>query len=259
MTMELNLAGKRALVTGASRGIGLAIAEGFLRNGARAVLRARSAAPLAEAAERLAREHGPERVLSLTADCAEASAWPAAMKQIQSAWGGLDVVVANVGDGRSVPDALPDAERFARAWRANFVTAELTARATLPLLESSGGCLLFVASIAGLEAIGAPTDYSVTKTALVALSKQLARKLAPRVRVNCLAPGNVLFPGGSWDAKIQAESGRVEAMIAATVPMKRFGTPAEMADAALFLCSDRASFITGACLVVDGGQTVGLH
>ena len=257
--MDLDLAGKRVLVTGASRGIGLAIAEGFLRNGARVALLARMVAPLVAAANRLAREHGQERVLSLPADCAEANAWPDAMKQFQSAWGGLDVVVANVGDGRSVPEPLPDAERFAHTWRANFATAEQTARATLPLLEKSGGCLLFVASIAGLEAIGAPTDYSVAKAALVALSKQLARKLAPRVRVNCLAPGNVLSPGGSWDAKIQADSGRVEAMIGATVPMRRFGTPEEIADAALFLCSDRASFITGACLVVDGGQTVSMH
>lgn len=256
--MNLGLADKRVLVTGASRGIGLAIAEGFLREGARVALLARSAGPLAEVAGRLAADHGQERVLSLASDCAEADALRGALERMQSVWGGLDVAVANAGDGRSVPDALPEAERFARTWRANFATAEQTARATLPLLEESRGCLLFVASIAGLEVIGAPTDYSVAKTALVALSKQLARKLAPRVRVNCIAPGNVYFPGGSWDAKIQADTERVRALIAATVPMGRFGTPEEIADAALFLCSERARFITGACLVVDGGQTVTL-
>ena len=96
----------------------------------------------------------------------------------------------------------------------------------------------------------------MAKTALVSLAKQLARKLAPRVRVNCLAPGNVYFPGGSWDAKNQADPKHVKALIEATVPMRRFGTPEEIADAAVFLCSDRARFITGACLVVDGGQTV---
>ena len=159
------------------------------------------------------------------------------MAQISAVWV-ADAVVANVGDGR-VPDPLPGAD-FARSWRTNFVSAEQTARATLPLLETSGGCLLFVSSIAGLEAIGAPTDYSVAKSALLALSKQLARKLASRVRVNCLAPGNVHFPGGSWDEKIQADPQRVEHLIEATVPMRRFGTAEEMADAALFLCSDRA-------------------
>ena len=254
--MDLDLAGERVLITGASHGIGLAIAESFLREGARVALLARSAGPLAEVAERLTAEHGPDRVLIFAADCADADAWLGILKQLESTWGGLDIAVANVGDGRSVADALPDAARFAQTWRTNFATAEQTARATLPLLEKSGGCLLLISSIAGLEAIGAPTDYSVAKTALVALSKHLARKLAPRVRVNCLAPGNVYFPGGSWDAKKQADPKHVKALIEATVPMQRFGAPAEIADAALFLCSARAAFITGACLVVDGGQTV---
>lgn len=254
--MNLGLADKRVLISGGSRGIGLAIAEAFLQEGARVVLLARTPKSLQEAGDRLSAEHGKGRVLSFSMDSADASDWLHALKQIKLDWGGLDIVVANVGNGRSVPDALPQAKQFARVWRANFTTSEVTARATLPLLVDSGGCLLFVSSIVGLEAIEAPTDYSVAKTAVVALSKQLARKLAPKVRVNCLAPGNVYFPGGTWEAKIQADPKRVKAMIDATVPMKRFGTPQEMADAAVFLCSGRACFITGACLVVDGGQTV---
>ena len=257
--MELGLSNKRVLVTGASRGIGLAIARGFLNEGARVVLVARTAFRLEEAAANLSTEHGSDRVLEITGDCADAYAWPQIISGIKSVWGGLDVVVANVGDGRSVADTLPDEARFKLTWRANFITAEQTSRFTLPLLEANGGCLVFISSIAGLEAIGAPTDYSVAKAALIALSKQLARKLAPRVRVNCLAPGNVYFPGGSWDEKIQMNRDRVDKLIEDTVPMRRFGTPEEIADAALFLCSDRANFITGACLVVDGGQTVSLH
>ncbi len=256
--MNLGLGDKRVLITGASRGIGLAIADAFLQEGARVMLLARTQSALQEAADRLASEHGHGRVLFCPIDCADASLWPAVISATKDAWGGLDVVVANVGDGRSVPDALPEAEHFARVWRTNFTTAEVTARATLPLLVDGDGCLLFISSIAGLEAIGAPTDYSVAKSALVALAKQLARKLAPRVRVNALAPGNVFSPGGSWDAKIQADPQRVEALIQATVPMNRFATPQEIADAAVFLCSARASFIAGACLVADGGQTVGI-
>lgn len=256
--MDLGLTDKRVLIAGASRGIGLAMAEGFLNEGARVTLLARTAGPLAEAAGRLKEKYGPERVLTFQADCADEAVWPSLLAKICSAWEGLDVAIANVGDGRGPQDALPDAERFSTAWRSNFTSAEVTARAVLPLLEASGGCLLFVSSIAGLEYIGAPTDYSVAKSALLALTKQMARRLAPKVRVNCLAPGNVHFPGGSWDAKIQADPQRVAALIEATVPMKRFGTPEEMADAALFLCSERARFITGTCLVVDGGQTVSL-
>ena len=256
--MELGLTGKRTLIAGASRGIGLAMAEVFLREGARVALLARNPEPLSEANRRLVAEYGKAQVLACPIDCADELAWPAVLEKILSTWGGLDVAIANVGDGQGPQDALPDAEHFRVAWRSNFITSEVTARATLPLLEASGGCLLFVSSIAGLEAIGAPTDYSVAKTALVALTKQMARRLAPGVRVNCLAPGNVYFPGGSWDTKIQADPQRVAALIEATVPMKRFGTPEEMADAALFLCSERARFITGTCLVVDGGQTVSI-
>jgi 3-oxoacyl-[acyl-carrier protein] reductase len=254
--MDLGLSNKRVLVTGASRGIGLAIARGFLNEGARVALIARTDQLLAEATVKLSTEHGSDRVLKITADCADAKAWPEVVSRIESVWGGLDITVANVGDGRSVADALPDEARFKLTWQTNFATAEQTARYTLPLLEMNRGCLLFIASITGLEAIGAPTDYSVAKAALIVLSKQLARKLATGVRVNCLAPGNVYVPGGSWDEKIQVNRERVERLIEATVPMRRFGTPDEIADAAVFLCSDRASFITGTCLVVDGGQTV---
>lgn len=256
--MDLGLTGKRVLVTGASRGIGLSIAEGFLQQGASVALVARSSAPLAEAAEKLSVVYGKGRVLVLVADCGVEDNWQEALRQLHSVWEGLDVVIANVGDGRSVPEALPDRLQFAETWHTNFTTAEQTARSTLPLLEESNGCLLFISSIAGLEAIGAPTDYSVAKSALVSFSKQLARKFAPRVRINCIAPGNVYFPGGSWDAKIKADPKRVEELISSTVPMGRFGTPTEIADAVVFLCSSRARFITGACLVVDGGQTVSL-
>jgi len=124
------------------------------------------------------------------------------------------------------------------------------------MLKKSQGVLLFISSIAGIEAFGAPTDYSTAKSAIIALAKNMARKLAPTVRVNVVAPGNVYFKGGSWDDKIKKNKKLVDNMIKATVPMKRFATPEEIADAAIFLCSGAASFITGETLVVDGGQTV---
>lgn len=256
--MELNLTDKRVLITGSSSGIGYGMAKAFLGEGAQVVLIDWEYNRLTQSAEELRKIYGKDSVLAFTIDCADAPAWTKVIDEIDTAWGGLDIVIANVGDGRGPQDALPKAERFAIAWRSNFITSEETARATLPMLEASGGCLLFISSIAGLEAIGAPTDYSVAKSALIALTKQMARRLAPRVRVNCIAPGNVYFSGGSWDEKMKADSKLVEEMIQSNVPMKRFGTPADIADAALFLCSARAAFITGSCLVVDGGQTVGI-
>ena len=166
--------------------------------------------------------------------------------------------MVNVGDGRSVSDVLPDDELWQKTWSSNFESALKTARTFLPMLEKSKGCFLFVSSIAGLEAFGAPTDYSTAKTAIIALAKNMARKLAPSVRVNVIAPGNVYFKGGSWDGKIKQDKKDVDEIIKSTVPMNRFATPQEIADSAVFLCSDRASFITGATLVVDGGQTAGV-
>jgi 3-oxoacyl-[acyl-carrier protein] reductase len=256
--MDLNLTNKRVLITGSSRGIGYGMANAFLGEGARVVLLDWEYNRLTQSADELCKIYGKDRVLAFTIDCADAQAWTKVINEIDAAWGGIDVAIANVGDGRGPQDALPKADRFATAWRSNFNTSEETARATLPMLEESGGCLLFISSVAGLEAIGAPTDYSVAKSALIALTKQMARRLAPRIRVNCIAPGNVYFPDGSWDEKIKKDPQRVELIIQSTVPMQRFGTPSEIADAALFLCSARAAFITGSCLVVDGGQTVGI-
>ena len=210
------------------------------------------------AAENLASDFGSDRVLALPADCADDRQWASVNSKIAEAWKGLDVAVANVGDGRSVPDALPNQERFTATWRTNFVAAEQTARSVLPMLQATRGSLLFVSSIAGLAAIGAPTDYSVAKASVVSLAKQLAHKLAPNVRVNCVAPGNVFSQGGSWDEKIRTDPERVKDIIDRSVPMKRFGTPEEIADAVVFLCSARASFITGTVVRVDGGQTTSL-
>ena len=109
-----------------------------------------------------------------------------------------------------------------------------------------------------MESIGAPVDYSTAKTAIIALAKNLSKKLSNDVRVNVLSPGNIWFSGGSWDEKIKLDSESVNSLIKSTVPMNRFGTPDEVSDAAVFLCSERASFITGSVLVIDGGQTVGI-
>ena len=256
--MDLDLEGKRLLVTGASRGIGAAIAKGFIAEGGAACLVSRGSDQLYKMQEQLATEYGKDRAVAEICDCTDETSLKTLRHQIQKLWNGLDVLVANIGDGRSVPDALPESEQWQKTWNNNFESALHTARTFLPMLKESKGCLLFVSSIAAMEAFGAPVDYSTAKTAVSALAKNMARKLAQEVRVNVLAPGNVYFPGGSWDEKIQQDADRVNQVIESTVPMNRFGTPEEMADAALFLCSDRAKFITGSTLVVDGGQTVGV-
>ena len=256
--MDLGLADKRVVVTGASRGIGAAIANGFLAEGSQVCLVSRGSKQLFETQTTLATEYGENRVIADTCDCTDEQALLALGERIHQRWSGVDIVIANIGDGRSVPDALPESAQWQKTWNNNFESALYTARTFLPMLRESKGCLLFVSSITAMEAFGAPVDYSTAKSAVSALAKNMARKLAQEVRVNVLAPGNVYFPGGSWDQKIKQDLERVEQIIESTVPMNRFGTPEEMADAVLFLCSERAKFITGSTLVVDGGQTVGV-
>ncbi|MDP0562400.1 MAG: SDR family oxidoreductase [Candidatus Endonucleobacter sp. (ex Gigantidas childressi)] len=256
--MNLNLGNKKVLITGASRGIGLSIAEGFLQEGAKSCLVSRGSNALFENEKKLQDAYGLENIFACRCNCSNVESLNNLKNEIKTKWSDLDVVVVNVGDGRSVPDALPNDERWRKTWDSNFESALQTARVFLPMLQKSKGCLLFVSSITGLEAFGAPTDYSTAKSAIIALAKNMARKLAPTVRVNVIAPGNVYFDGGSWDEKMQQNKERIDEIIKTTVPMNRFATPQEIADSAVFLCSERASFITGSTLVIDGGQTVGV-
>lgn len=256
--MELFLTGKRVLITGASRGIGAAIAKGFLEEQSRVCIVSRGSDQLFQTEKEFISEYGDDAVFASICDCTKPSSLQDLKGKVQAQWRGLDVLVANIGDGRSVSDPLPEDEQWKKTWDNNFESALHTVRAFLPLLRESNGVLLFITSITALEAFGAPVDYSTAKSAVTALAKNMARKLAREVRVNVLAPGNVYFPGGSWDEKIKQDQKRVEHIIESTVPMNRFGTPEEMADAALFLCSERAKFITGTVMVVDGGQTVGV-
>lgn len=206
----------------------------------------------------LRQEYPSQDILGFTADATDSIEIQAIFESIKVHWATLDILVSNVGDGRSTQESLQSEEQFANTWKTNFKSSENVVREFL-LNTVENASIIFISSIAGLESFGAPTDYSVAKAAIIALSKNLARKLAPKIRVNCIAPGNVYFPGGSWDDKIQKDPERIQNLIESTVPMKRFGSPEEIADLVLFLASERASFITGSCIVVDGGQTVGFH
>ena len=201
----MGLKNKRVLVTGATRGIGLEIARHFLQEGAKVAIAARGREQLIKVENELVSQFGKENVLAQVCDFTKVEDVKSLAAYIEKQWSVIDIVVANVGDGRSVPDPIPEQEQWKNSWNINFETSLITARIFLPMLEDSSGALLFISSITALEAIGAPVDYSTAKSAVVAFSKNLARKVADRVRVNVIAPGNVNFPGSSWNQKIKQE------------------------------------------------------
>lgn len=246
--MNPALSGKRVFVSGSTAGIGLAVARAFAAEGANVAVNGRDSGRLAPVAKELSG-------LAICADVSEAGGAAEAAGKIRSAWGGLDILVCNVGDGRSVPPGEETPDEWHRMLSVNLLAATNLVSACQELFPERGGAIVCISSICGVETLGAPVAYSAAKAALNAYVSGMAPPLARRgIRINAVAPGNVLFPGGSWETKVREDSASVKAMLEREVAMRRFGTPEEIADAVLFLASDKASFITGTVLVVDGGQ-----
>lgn len=258
--MDLRLKDKVVLVAGSSRGIGLASAHAFLAEGCRTVITGRDGAALAQARASLEAEFGEELVAAYEGDLCDTSVIRALLQFINDRWGQLDCLVANVGSGRGQIGWDPDESEWQRLVEVNFACTYRLVQEVLPAMtQSRRGSIVMVASIVGVESTSAPLPYSAAKAALLNYGKNLARQLGPlNVRVNAVAPGNILFPGGSWERHLAQRPEEVLREIDAEVPLRRFGQPDEIADLIVFLSSDRAAFITGACVVADGGQTRGV-
>jgi 3-oxoacyl-[acyl-carrier protein] reductase len=251
--MDLGLTGKVAFIGGGSRGLGKAIATSLAAEGARLALTARGADALAEAAAEI-RATGAEVIehavdLTVPADAA------ASVERAEAELGPVDILVANLGGSRGDKTSLASDTDWDEVLDLNFRATQRLCRAVIPGMKERGsGVILTVSSIYGREWGGAVT-YNAAKAALIAFTKSLARELIPHgIRVNSLAPGSVLFPGGSWDKKRKADPEAIAAFVADELPRGSFGQAEEIGYVAAFLCSDRASLVVGACLNVDGGQ-----
>ncbi len=256
--MNLGLDGKIAIVTGSSRGIGRAIALALAGEGARVVLCARTAATLDDAvsaARAVAREHGGD-AHGVVCDVTTPAGVAALVDAARAAFGGIDILVNNVGGSGARDFHDVDEADFAAALDRNLWPAFRCSRAVLPtMIARGGGAIVNITSIWGREAGGAPA-YNVAKAAELALAKAMARDLArDNIRVNAVAPGSILFPGGGWERRQKADPDGIAAFVAREIPFGRFGTPEEVADVVAFLCSSRARWVHGACVVVDGGQS----
>ncbi len=265
--MDLGLAGKTALVTGGSRGIGRSIALGLCAEGVRVAIAGRSEETIAEVTRELveaASHWPPERRASsepsahgIVADVATRDGAERAVDEAVRALGHIDVLVNNVGGslGTSTFD-LATADAWTHVLDLNLMSAVWCSQRALPaMLERKSGVIVHIGSICGLEyCTSAP--YTAAKAALVGLTKEMGIDLAPKgVRVASVAPGSTMFPGGSWERRLKADPVAIQKKIAQELPFERFGKPEEIADVVVFLCSDRASWVAGTTVTVDGAQS----
>ncbi|NQX94435.1 MAG: SDR family oxidoreductase [Erythrobacter sp.] len=249
--MDLGLSGKVALVTGASRGIGLAIAQGLAAEGVKLCIAARGAEDLQKAAAVL--EADGADVLAMTCDAGDDASVEALIAAANERFGRIDIVVSNAS-----PIAVgPTREDWDKSLSVDLMGAVRLVEGTLPGMEERGeGSILLISSGSAIEA-GPSMDYAYTaaKAAMVAYSKKLANIAAKKgVRVNVLLPGSIEFPGGGWE-QIQRETPEIYEMVRSRIPFGRLGRPEEVADAAVWMVSERASWINGTSLGVDGGQS----
>ena len=252
--MDLGLRGKVALVTGASRGIGNRIALALAAEGAQLCICARTEESLQEAAAQVAATGA--RVEAVVADVTQPEGAAGLVAAAEEHFGGLDILINNVGGSVWTPFAQIGDEEWLHVFNLSFFSAVRVTRAAWPLMEArGGGSVVNISSIFGRET-GGPISYNAAKAAMISLTSNLAQEAAAKnIRVNTVAPGSVIFPGGSWERRQREDPEGIGQFVEANIPFGRFGTPEEIAAVTAFLASDCASWVTGACLNVDGGQS----
>lgn len=245
--MDLALGGKSALVTGGSKGIGLAIAQAFQAEGARVIIAARSEAEVADTAER----HG---FTGVVCDVTDPGQRKHLIERAAAVTGSLDILVNNAGGSNGAAILETDEELFRQAMELNFHSIVGLSKLAAAVMQP-GSVILNITSISGRESGGRPT-YNAAKSAAISFTKSLADELISRgIRVVGIAPGSILHPSSNWQKRLEKDPEKIKAFVQSSIPAGRFGRPEEVASVAVFLCSKAAAWVVGATLNVDGGQS----
>jgi 3-oxoacyl-[acyl-carrier protein] reductase len=246
--MNLKLKGKNAIITGASKGIGKSIALTLAEEGVNVAICARGEVAL-RAAEKELGKFGV-KVYAEACDIGDTGKFETFLETVKSKFGQVDILVNNVS-ALSLGDEFSDWEASINI---DLLASVRATRKVVPwMIESGNGSILFISSVSGLES-GSPAAYAASKAALISYSKTLAAQLAPKhIRVNTIAPGSIEFSGGLWEMAKNHDRPFYDKTLG-TIPSGRMGTPDEIGKVAAFLVSPCASWVTGTCLAVDGGQ-----
>lgn len=252
--MDLQLKDKVVIVTGASRGIGKAIALGFAAEGARLSICGRTPETLEGAANEI-KALGAE-VFAKPTDVSKGADVETFVQETLDRYGRIDVLVNNVGGSRWTPTLEISDQEWHDILDLNLVSAARMSRAVIPTMQKGGGgVIIMVSSIWGRES-GGHITYNASKAAEISMAKALAHELGKdNIRVNTVAPGSILFPGGGWERRQKADPEGIADFVKRDMPLGRFGKPEEIANVVVFLASERASLVTGACINVDGCQS----
>jgi 3-oxoacyl-[acyl-carrier protein] reductase len=254
--MNLDLTDKVAIVTGSSRGLGLASASALVAEGCRVAICARGQARLEEAASELRAIAKADRVLAVAADLSTERGVADVVARTVDAFGGLDILINNVGMARGGTVAETTDAEWHEAFDQTLFPAIRASRLAVPeMRRRGGGVIVIIASIYGRESGGRMT-YNAVKAAEISLAKSMAQQLArDNIRVNSVAPGSISFPGGSWHRRQLEDPAGITEFVRRELPFGRFGRAEEVGAVVAFLASPRASWISGASVTVDGCQS----
>jgi len=252
--MNLELQDKVVMVTGASRGIGKAIALGFAEEGAQLSICGRTKETLTNAEEEI--ETYGVNVLSTIADVTKGEEAKVFFSNTLARYGKIDVLVNNVGGSRLTSSLEISDQEWHQLLDLNLVSAARMSRLVIPMMQDQkSGVIIMISSIYGREG-GGHITYNAAKAAEISMAKSLAREFAPEnIRVNSVAPGSIAFPGGVWAQRQEENPEKIADFVKSDMPLGRFGKPEEIANVVVFLASERASLVTGACMNVDGCQS----